>query len=111
MTIDIDAIRQRAGRYAKTPIGSGKTILAIQMANEDVPALLARVDELEYAHHLQQRDLLGAIGERDAAHATIREVLAMLERFDTPRDSGRVRVLVGDLKHITYKALTEAGGA
>lgn len=65
MTTTTDAIRQRAGRYAETSVGSAKTILAIQLANEGVPVLLAEIDELTAA----LRDALAELKDRSTEDA------------------------------------------
>lgn len=45
-------------------------------------------------------------GSTDKLRPVVNEVAAMLARFDTPSDAGRVRAFVGDLKQIVAKAGT-----
>lgn len=61
-----------------------------------------------------RRDLAASEGSEDArlaiAEKALRDIQSMAEQFDTPRDASRVRVFVGDLRHLVSRGLGEYRG-
>ncbi|MET9303221.1 hypothetical protein ABZX66_28260 [Micromonospora aurantiaca] len=92
--------------------GQGPDLFCLNLTSymgERMGPVLRRLAD-EQAETKAWKDRHTALADEFAAEADrlrdgLREVLAMIERFDTPRDSSRVRVLLGDLKHVAARAI------
>ena len=80
--------------------------LVVQSIRRDKPFLgSVNVVIVNYQLMSGPEDVVPSTPAQLVAEQALREVLSMVDQFDTPRDPGRVRAFVGDVRQVAARGL------